>query len=94
MTGVGATKGAFRDLNLGHLDTLLCGSRTVSEDKLKMEKKSKATHIDSEYDLLRLLMDIDYYLLSDVSAHSVLFRGLSKTQSQLHWPACNEHKIP
>lgn len=58
VTGVGAKKGAFRDLNLGHLDTLVCGSQTVSEDKLTVEKKSRATHKDSEYDLLRLLKDI------------------------------------
>lgn len=33
----GATKGAFRDLNLGHLNTFLCGSQTVSKDNLQIE---------------------------------------------------------
>lgn len=41
VTGVGATKGAFADPDLGHLNTFLCGSQTVSKGNLQIEGGKK-----------------------------------------------------
>lgn len=40
------------------ISTLWYVAHKLFEDKLTVEKKSRATHKDSEYDLLRLLKDI------------------------------------
>lgn len=90
---MGAIKRVFTDPNLGHLNTFLCGSQTVSKGNLQIEggKKEQGHTLRlriwlSETTVLK--GKANYYL---VCLPAVFFSAPSENYSH---NVCNEHTFP